>query len=88
MAVQFVGKRDAERLTGLSHETLKKYRFDGKLTEGIHFVRQNQRLVLYNAALLADWIQNRADPQAHQRAIDNYLISLPSNQPVRRRRAA
>ena len=86
--VTFVGKREAERLTGLSYETLKKYRLSGLLLEGIHWIKLNSRVVRYNALLLLDWIQNRNDPQAHQRAIDAYQASLISNQPKGRGRRA
>lgn len=89
MVFYFVGKREAERLTGLSHETLKKLRLTGKLTENVEWVRQNSRSVLYNAPLLLSFLQNRHAPSAHQRAIEAYLASLPSNQPkTRGRRSA
>ncbi len=89
MVYYFVGKREAEQLTGLSHETLKKLRLNGKLMEGADWVRQSSRSVLYNAPLLLDFLQNRNDRAAHQRAIENYLASLPSNQSkVRGRRAS
>lgn len=88
MVTQFVGKREAERITGLSHETLKKYRLQGVLIEGIHWVRQNQRLILYNALLLSNFIQNRNDPNQHGIAIEHYLRSLPSQAKVRSRKIA
>ncbi|ELR97396.1 hypothetical protein [Gloeocapsa sp. PCC 73106] len=80
---QFVTKRDAQELTGFSCETLKKWRLTGKLTEGIHWIRvgNSERVVRYNALLLIDFLQNYHDLSAHQRAIDAYLASLPSNQP-------
>ena len=80
MVYYFVGKREAEKLTGLSHETLKKLRLSGKLTEGADWVRQSSRSILYNAPLLLDFLQNRHDQAAHQRAIENYFHSLPSGQ--------
>jgi hypothetical protein len=85
--VRFVRIREAEQLSGLSRETLKKMRLSGQLTEGLEWVRHNKRLVLYNAELLASFIQHRNDPHAVQRARDNYLASLLSNQKVRNRRA-
>jgi hypothetical protein len=88
MVTRFVRKREAAQLTGLSEETLKKLRLNGELKEGIEWVRQNSRCVLYNAPLLIDFIQNRNDPAAHQRAITAYLASLPSNQPKTRGRKA
>lgn len=84
----FVKKREAERITGLSDETLKKYRFKGDLREGIEWVRQNSRCVLYNAPLLVSFIQNRNQPEQHAIAVEKYLASLPHNQPKTRGRKA
>ncbi len=78
---QFVNKKVAHQLTGLSGETLKRYRLEGKLQRDIHWVAINSRVVRYNISLLLDWIQNQAsNPQAHLRAVENYLASLPSSQ--------
>jgi hypothetical protein len=82
--VQFVKKRDLSKATGLSGETLKKYRLSGRLIEDIHWVRVNSKLVLYNLPLILDWIQNSADPNAHRRAIEAYRDSLLSSQKKRR----
>ena len=85
--VRFVRVREAEHISGLGRETLKKMRLSGQLIEELEWVRQNKRLVLYNAELLASFIQHRNDPEAVQRGRDNYLASLLSNQKVRNRRA-
>ena len=77
---QFVTKHIISKLLKLSPETLKKYRLDGRLVEGIHWIRVNPRLVRYNLPLVQDWFQNQGDPQAHQRAIVNYHAMLLSNQ--------
>lgn len=81
MEKRFVNKRDAEELTGFSHETLKKWRLEGKLVLGIHWIKvgNSDRVIRYNGPLLIDFLQNQEDPVAHQRAIDAYLKSLPSN---------
>jgi hypothetical protein len=77
----FVNKQTASELTGLSAETLKKYRHAGKLEKGIHWVEINCRVVRYNISLLLDWVQNHDEnPQGHIKAIENYLASLPSSQ--------
>ncbi|RUT03787.1 hypothetical protein DSM106972_047010 [Dulcicalothrix desertica PCC 7102] len=77
----FVNKQTASELTGLSAETLKKYRLAGKLEKGIHWVEINCRVVRYNISLVLDWIQNHDEnPQGHIKAIENYLASLPSSQ--------
>ena len=80
MTVQFVTKYTISELLKLSPETLKKYRLDGRLVEGIHWIRVNPRVVRYNLPLVQDWFQNQSDPQAHQRAIENYLAAQLSNQ--------
>ena len=82
LTINFINKRDAEKLTGFSCETLKKWRLSGKLIEGIHWIRvgTSDRVVRYNSALLIDFLQNHQEPYVHQRAIEFYLASLPSNQ--------
>ncbi|MGB3655679.1 MAG: hypothetical protein WBA41_31330 [Rivularia sp. (in: cyanobacteria)] len=78
---QFIDKNVAAKLTGLSGDTLKRYRQKGKLQKDIHWVSVNSRVVRYNKTLLIDWIQNhQSNPKAHSKAIENYLASLPSSQ--------
>jgi hypothetical protein len=76
----FLDKRRVARLLSLSYETLKNYRKQGKWIEGIHWVRVSSHCVRYNAPLIQDWLSNRHDPIAHQRAIEIYQSSLLSNQ--------
>ncbi|WP_413174491.1 hypothetical protein [Anabaena azotica] len=86
---QFVTKQVASQLTGLSGDTLKRYRLQKKLQKDIHWITLNSRVVRYNITLVLDWVQNHiSDPKAHLRAIDNYLASLPSSQPKRKRNRA
>ena len=80
----FVDKHSAAKITGLSAETLKRARLSGNLIEGIHFVKLNSRTVRYNDQLLQDWMQNRHDELAHQRAIEIYQASLLSNKKNKR----
>lgn len=80
MTAQFVTKHRIAALLNLSPETLKKYRLDGRLIEGIHWIRVNPRVVRYNLPLIQDWLQNHGDPQVHQRAVENYQSTLLSNQ--------
>jgi hypothetical protein len=84
MDKHFVNKREAEILSGFSAETLKKWRFSGRLIHGIHWIKvgSSDRVVRYNAPLLIDFLQNQDDPISHQRAIDVYFANLPSNQPI------
>jgi tRNA(His) 5'-end guanylyltransferase len=85
---QFVSKQEALQCLKLSSTTLKKYRLQGLLIEGIHWVRINSRCIRYNLELIQDWLHNRHDPVAHQRAIHAYQASLLSNQKKSNRRAA
>lgn len=82
MVYYFVGKREAEQLTGLSHETLKKLRLNGKLMEGADWVRQSSRSVLYNAPLLLDFL---AEPSRSSRTSkgDRKLLSFTSIKPAK-----
>jgi hypothetical protein len=69
---QFVKKREISKITGISGETLKKYRLSGRLSENIHWVRVNSKVVLYNVPLMLDWLRNINSPEVHQQAIDTY----------------
>jgi hypothetical protein len=82
--VQFVKKRELSKVTGLSGDTLKKYRLSGLLIEDVHWIRVNSKLVLYNLPLILDWIQNSSNPNAHTKAIEVYQAGLLSSQKVRR----
>lgn len=84
----WIDKHVAARSLGLSVHTLKKLRGEksreaDRLIEGVHFVRYGSHCVRYNAELLRDYAATRSDPEAHKRAIELYLASLPSNQPKR-----
>lgn len=76
----FAGRRLVHKQLGISSDMLKDYRRRGLLIEDVHWVRLNSRVILYNLALMADWIQNRNNPAGHQRAIELYLSSLACNQ--------
>lgn len=78
--VQFVSKQEATQSLRLSGTTLRRYRVQGLLIEGVHWVRVNSRCIRYNLELIKDWLHNRHDPAAHQRAIEIYRASLLSNQ--------
>jgi hypothetical protein len=82
---RFVKKREICRLTGLSGDTLKKYRLSGRLSENIHWIRLNPKVVLYNAPLVMDWLQNIHDPATHLKAIEAYHASLASSTPPKRK---
>lgn len=84
----FCAKKEIIEQTGFSASSLKRFRLSGSWVEGIHWVRVGTRKILYNRDLVLDWIANQSNPQAHQRAIETYLIQLPSNQPSKRGRKA
>lgn len=75
----WVDKYEAAALLGISVHTLKSYR---KLywQSGIQYQYINSRTIRYHRWLILDWIANRFAPECHQRAIELYLASLPSNQ--------
>jgi hypothetical protein len=73
-------KQSAEQL-GCSTHWLKKLRLDGKLQEGIHWVRIGKRSVRYVTPLLVDYFRNRHQPYVHQQFIEDYVASWDANQP-------
>ncbi|MGG6269170.1 hypothetical protein ACQ4M3_26235 [Leptolyngbya sp. AN03gr2] len=76
----FIGKHEAAKLIGFAPDTLKKFRAKGLLREGIHWIRVNSRSIRYNKSLLLDWMINRNDLHAHERAIAIFFENQPSNQ--------
>lgn len=78
--IRFADKWEMSHLTGLSPETLKRYRLSRFLVENIHWLRLNQRTVRYCVPLVLDRIQNQHFPKEHERAIENYQSLLLSHQ--------
>ena len=74
----WINKHSASVLLGISVHTIKTYRIL-HWQSGIHYQYINSRTIRYNRELLIDWLVNRYCPEAHQRAIEEYLASLPSN---------
>ncbi|MBE9100243.1 hypothetical protein [Vacuolonema iberomarrocanum] len=68
------------KIVGLSRKTLQRMRTSGELQERIHWIKFNKTRILYNVQLVIDKLQNSNAPQLHHRAINNYLMSLPSYQ--------
>jgi hypothetical protein len=79
----FISKQEVFNLLHVRERTLARYR-ELYWHLGIHYVQPVQK-ILYNRELIEDWMVNRHDLPAHQRAIDAYLASLPSNQKRARR---
>ncbi len=48
----FASKQEASQYLNLSGTTLKRYRLQGLLIEGIHWVRINSRCTRYNLDLI------------------------------------
>jgi hypothetical protein len=72
--------RDAERITGYTSDGVKYLMRTGKLQPGIHYVKPDKNSTRFNLPLLLDWVVNRGNEQAHQRAIELFASLLPSNQ--------
>lgn len=66
--------------TKISDKSFYRYRKLGLLQEGVHYFTLSYNKVLYNLDLILDWIANRQNPEAHERAIQNFLATLPSSQ--------
>ncbi len=77
----FSPSRDTTTATGLSFDKLKQLRQDGILPERIYWVRVPESpTVLWNVPLVIDWLVNGPDSPVHQKAVENFLTSLPSSQ--------
>ena len=81
----WINKHSASALLEISVHTLKTYRIL-HWQSGIHYQHLNSRTIRYNRELIIDWMANISYPEAHQRAIQAYLASLPSNHNKRRDR--
>lgn len=66
-------------LLDCSRDTLLEWEKQGKLTEGIHFIKLGSQR-RYIVPLMLDRLVNLHDDSAHGRAINNWLNSLLSNQ--------
>jgi hypothetical protein len=82
--VEFIDKHQAAKILGVQPGTLKKYRKEEKLIEGVHFVRLSAQAIRYNKVLIEDLVINWNDPLRHQQVIANYLASLPGNRKSRK----
>jgi hypothetical protein len=77
----FAPLRETTEVTGLSSDKLRQLRQDGILSERIYWVRiPESTKILWNIPLVIDWLVNGSDSPVHQRAIENFLASLPSSQ--------
>lgn len=80
----YASPRTIQHLLDLGRETIASWITTGKIVEGIHFVLL-ERDRRFNVPLMLDRLANYHDDAAHQRAIENWLETLPSNQPMPKR---
>ncbi|PMB13052.1 hypothetical protein CI592_01390 [Fischerella thermalis CCMEE 5328] len=80
MEYHFVSTSKIQERLDISAKALGDYINKGLLIAGVHYSVLPGGHKRYNLELLTDWLINQQDPNAHQRAIDHYLKSLPSNQ--------
>ncbi|WP_435023298.1 hypothetical protein [Nostoc sp. CALU 1950] len=78
MSFIFCNKHVLAQRLGYSPHTLKAIRQRGDWLEGIHYIRPNgnSRVIRYNLEICLNWLANQNNPNAHQRAIERYLMSL------------
>ena len=77
---QFVRSGQLSLVLGISPSALKRYRKEKVFKSGIHyFFRANTTTnIFWNLPLMRDWLVN-GNSESHQRAIETYLKTLPSN---------
>jgi hypothetical protein len=65
---------------GVSRSTLRRWRVNNAISEGIHWQYQpgTKARILWNLDLMRCWAANCGTP-AHQRSIERYIASLPSS---------
>jgi hypothetical protein len=89
MDYQFGDKHAAAQILNCHPNSLARSRrnTDNGWIEGIHFVRVNASNVRYNLTLLKDWLMNRHNPNAHQRAIEQYCQDISHQKRGRKAKA-
>ncbi|MEG3439968.1 hypothetical protein V0288_22765 [Pannus brasiliensis CCIBt3594] len=75
----FIKRKELTNTISISQSKIKELMRTGQWIEGIHFTRYSKRMNLFNVQLIRDWLVNHHDPLSHQRAIENFLATLPSN---------
>jgi hypothetical protein len=69
----FIDKHNAALLIKCSPHTLNKWRLDGTLIEGVHWVAYNQRVTRYDKEMLQHWAENRHQPWVHLARVEEFL---------------
>jgi hypothetical protein len=82
---EILTKDEAAAFLKISPRTLDRYREQAHLQEGIHWVALPGGELRFSKLLLHNWVMNQSDPEAHQRAIENWKALQLENR--RRRRS-
>lgn len=69
------------QVLNVSTDLIRKFRKNHWI-DGIHYRQISQTAFLFNLPLISDWAVN-GDGLQHQKAIEQYQSSLPSNQKAR-----
>ncbi|MCC3459764.1 MAG: hypothetical protein JGK33_08840 [Microcoleus sp. PH2017_11_PCY_U_A] len=79
----FCDSKTAEEILNCSKRTLIRYRQQQRLLEGIHWGRNPSGKVVYNADLIKNLVMcgGSIEHPDHEKFIQQYLDSLPENQP-------
>jgi hypothetical protein len=87
MDYSFGDKYAAAELLGCHPDSLARSRRNANYgwIEGVHFVRLNSSSVRYNLTLLQDWLMNRHNQLAHQRAVEAYYLVISHQKKSRKR---
>lgn len=79
MNLQFLTEEQAGELLQVSDRTLQRYRKDNTHLLGVHYQKLPGGGIRYIQPVLEDWMVNLHDPEAHQRAIEEFRKNLLSN---------
>jgi hypothetical protein len=76
---QPIKSRDVKEVFGISEETFRKWRRQGRLVEGAdYFQHGDTGSVLYNKPMILDFLANFGNPSEHLKAVEAFRASLPS----------
>jgi hypothetical protein len=85
---ELVKAKTLSKMLGISGTSLKNWRREGLLIEGVHYFRHGYNLVLYSPDMIGHWMRTRKQPELHDRKIQEYLASLEPESPKGKRKAA
>lgn len=82
MKITLIDKFQAAEMLGVSYWTLQHWRHEGKLIEGIHYVKHNCKTLRYIKESLENKLLTLDDPQAHERYCERFLAEKQARQSV------